>query len=89
MPSRFDIDIELYAIPDATAPDIAVLQAEIAQGLAELWPALGLPAEPVVSLRHSPEPFDLFDFSIQSTGNGYLYRYIIPLKRLHRWPSGS
>ncbi len=68
MPSRFDIDIELYAIPDATAPDIAVLQAEIAQGLAELWPALGLPAEPVVSLRHSPEPFDLFDFSIQLDG---------------------
>lgn len=68
MPIRFDIDIELFALPGVPSPDAAALQLEVTRGLAELWSEMGLPAEPVVSVRNSPEPADLFDFSLRLGG---------------------
>ena len=69
MPIRFAIDIELFDFPDAPAPDADAVQADVAQGLADIWPALGLPAEPDVSVRRSTEPGDLFDFALRLGGH--------------------
>lgn len=67
MPIRFDIDIEVFAGPDA-APDATALQAAVEAGLRECWPAFGLPAEPAVQVRALPEAADLFEFTLRFNG---------------------
>lgn len=68
MPIRLDIDIELFSLPNAPPPDLAALQTAVETGLADFWPALGLPASPEVHIRMRPEPIDLFDFTLRING---------------------
>ncbi|MBK9339166.1 MAG: FHIPEP family type III secretion protein [Lewinellaceae bacterium] len=69
MPTRFNIDIDLFAQSDSLPPDVAALQRDVAQELTELWPALGLPTEPAVSVHASAGLDHLFDFSLYLGGH--------------------
>ncbi len=64
MPSHIHIDVELFA----ASPDIAGLQQEVEQALDGIWPALGLPAEPVVTVREGGNTKDIFDFTLHFDG---------------------
>lgn len=68
MPNRYPIDIVLYTLPGADAPDAAAVKTGVEQGLASLWPAFGLPSIPEVSVMSSPDPFHLFEFTLRLGG---------------------
>jgi len=67
MPIRFDIDIDLFSVPGALHDPEAV-QAAVEAGLAAMWPAFGLPAQPSVHVRWVEEMPDLFDFTMRLDG---------------------
>ncbi len=68
MPVRFDITATLFPVPGTAVPDTATVLAAVEAGLTDWWPALGLPAQPQLSVQLSTEPADLFDFSLKMGG---------------------
>ena len=63
MPSGLDISITLFAPDGSVAPDPKAVREDVSNGLTAVWPSLGLPAEPEVTVVASDQPFDLFAFS--------------------------
>lgn len=85
MPIRFNIDIDLLSVPGAPS-DLEAVQAAVEAGLDAMWPAFGLPAQPVVRVKWLESMPDLFDFTIRLDGQHCpipVYDPQYPLPPLH------